>query len=125
MNTERVLLELNFLVRTTHELQLKLQGDGVPAEHLEVIVMDVLLSGCRTAHTMRVDENPVYDPDELPHLETLFMSVCQTYDDICGRVIDEAADCEDLNQRDEIRQVIFREEIAQLSNTVTSIYRRL
>ena len=122
MNTERVSLELDFIIRTTHELQLKLQGDRVPAEHLEVIIMDVLLSGCRTVHTRRVDGELAYDADELPYLETMFMSVCHTYDEICERVIEEAYDIEDLYERDLIRQAIFREKIAQLNDTVSSIY---
>ena len=125
MNQTRVLLEVNFLVRSTYELQVKLQQDGYQHEELETMIMDVLFSGCRTIHIYREDTAPVYDTEETPYLQTLAMSVCHTYDTICERLHEEGADVASMTARAEMLEAVLRDEIEKLGDTVIEIYRRL
>ena len=125
MNQSRVLLELNFLIRSTYELQVKLQQDGYTKEDLETIVMDVLFSGCRTLHIYRDDAGPIYSSEETPYLETLAMNVCHTYDVICERLHDEGGAEASLTGRAELLEVVLSEEVDKLSDTVVGIYSRM
>ena len=111
MNLPRVLLELNFLVRSTYELQVRLQQDGYTREDLETIIMDVLFSGCRTLHIYRDDAGPIYGTGETPYLQTLAMSVCHTYDAICDRLHEEGGAEASQTERAELLELILREEI--------------
>ena len=125
MNLPRVLLELNFLIRSTYELQVKLQQDGYGREDLEPIIMDVLFSGCRTLHIYRDDAGPIYDPQGSPYLQTLAMSVCHTYDTICERLHEEGAAEASLADRAALLEVVLRDEIDKLGDTVKGIYSRM
>ncbi|MGB3780791.1 MAG: hypothetical protein WA960_20680 [Tunicatimonas sp.] len=125
MNQFRVLLELNFLIRSIYELQVKLQQDEYTKEDLETIIMDVLFSGCRTLHIYREDAGPIYRPDETPYLQTLAMSVCHTYDVICERLHEKGGAEASLTGRAELLEVVLSEEVDKLSDTVVSIYSRM
>ncbi len=125
MNQSRVLLELNFLIRSTYELQVKLQQDGYTKEDLETIIMDVLFSGCRTLHVYRDDAGPIYSSEETPYLETLAISVCHTYDAICERLHEEGGAEASLTERAEFLEVVLSEEVDKLSDTVVGIYSRM
>ena len=125
MNQSRVLLEINFLVRSTYELQVKLQQDGYLHEELETIIMDVLFSGCRTIHIYRDDTEPIYDTGETPYLQTLAISVCHTYDTICERLHKEGGAQASVVDRAELLEMVLRDEIEKLGDTVVEIYRRI
>ena len=125
MNLPRVLLELNFLVRSTYELQVRLQQDEYTSEDLETIIMDVLFSGCRTLHIYRDDAGPTYGTEETPYLETLALNVCHTYDPICDRLHEEGGAEASPRQRAELLELILREEIDKLGDTVKGIYSRM
>jgi hypothetical protein len=125
MNQSRVLLELNFLVRSTYEFQVKLQQKGYTKEDLETIIMDVLFSGCRTLQIYRDDAGPIYSSEETPYLETLAMNVCHTYDTICERLHEEGGAEASLVDRAELLEVVLRDEIEKLGETVKGIYSRM
>ncbi len=125
MNQSRVLLELNFLIRSTYELQVRLQQDDYTREDLETIIMDVLFSGCRTLHIYRDDAGPIYDTGETPYLETLVVSVCHTYDAICERLHEEGGAEASLVDRAELLEVVLRNEVEKLGETVVGIYSRI
>ena len=125
MNQSRVLLELNFLIRSTYELQVRLQQDDYTREELETIIMDVLFSGCRTLHIYRDDAGPIYVTEETPYLETLVVSMCHTYDAICERLHEEGGAEASLTDRAELLEVVLRDEIDKLGDTVIEIYRRM
>ena len=125
MNQPRVLLELNFLIRSTYELQVRLQQDEYTREDLETIIMDVLFSGCRTLHIYRDDAGPIYGTGETPYLETLAMSVCHSYDVICERLHDEGGAEASPTERAELLEVVLSEEVDKLSDTVVGIYSRM
>lgn len=87
--------------------------------------MEVLFSGCRTLHIYRDDTGPIYRSEETPYLETLAMSVCHTYDVICERLHEEGGAEASLTDRAELLEVVLRDEVEKLGETVVEIYSRM
>ena len=124
MNLARVLHEVNFLIWSTYELQLKLQGDGLLLEQIETIIINVLGAGCRIIHTHRTDNQNNYHQSELPYVEMLLKSVCESYDVICERILDEAATQALASVQFHQQNIIMFEELEKLNETVTAIYKK-